>query len=195
MYCTSALQVLFAFSNWNWSSGITWPATGYLQIASRQNRATLLPPQLILSFEIRIVENDKCWQKYFPFHLFKIDRERNINFRFIKLKMTFQRFRLRLYSDDRFELALASSVVLEVSHRGCETFAQNISCFARQNHAVVRAARSVELKLKVALFGEMLSGFVCTFHPAAPGSNPKHTIYAFINLNLNLRCDMLKRWK
>ena len=30
--------------------------------------------------------------------------------------------------------------------------------------------------------------------PAA-GSNPKHTIYAFINLNLNLSCDLLKRWK
>ena len=26
----------------------------------------------------------------------------------------------------------------------------------------------------------MLSGFVCTFHPAAPGLTPKHTIYAFI---------------
>ena len=28
-----------------------------------------------------------------------------------------------------------------------------------------------------------LSGIVCAFHPAAPGSRPKHTIYAFINLN------------
>ena len=36
-----------------------------------------------------------------------------------------------------------------------------------------------------------LSEFVCAFHPATPGSNPKHTIYAFINLNLN--CIMLKR--
>ena len=36
-----------------------------------------------------------------------------------------------------------------------------------------------------------LSGFVCTFDPAALGSNPKHTIYAFINSNLNLNCDML----
>ena len=34
---------------------------------------------------------------------------------------------------------------------------------------------------------------VCTFYPAAPGSNPKHTINAFINLNLN--CDMLKKIK
>ena len=25
-------------------------------------------------------------------------------------------------------------------------------------------------------------GFVCTYHPAAQGSNPKHTIYAFFNL-------------
>ena len=24
-----------------------------------------------------------------------------------------------------------------------------------------------------------LSGFVCAYHPAAPGSSPKHTIYAF----------------
>ena len=28
-----------------------------------------------------------------------------------------------------------------------------------------------------------------------PDSNPKHTTYAFINLNLNLSCDMLKRRK
>ena len=27
-----------------------------------------------------------------------------------------------------------------------------------------------------------LSVFVCAFHPATPGSSPKHTIYAFINL-------------
>ena len=33
-----------------------------------------------------------------------------------------------------------------------------------------------------------LSGFVCTFHAAALGSNPKHTIYAFLKLYLN--CDM-----
>ena len=30
---------------------------------------------------------------------------------------------------------------------------------------------------------------------AAPGSNPKQPIYAFINLNLNLNCDMLKKTK
>ena len=24
-----------------------------------------------------------------------------------------------------------------------------------------------------------LSGFVCAYHPVAPGSNPKHTIYPF----------------
>ena len=27
-----------------------------------------------------------------------------------------------------------------------------------------------------------LSGFICDFHPAALGSSPKHTIYAFTNL-------------
>ena len=27
-----------------------------------------------------------------------------------------------------------------------------------------------------------LSGFICAFHPATPGSSTKHTIYAFINL-------------
>ena len=27
-----------------------------------------------------------------------------------------------------------------------------------------------------------LFGFVCAYHPAARGSNPKHTIYAFFNL-------------
>ena len=28
-----------------------------------------------------------------------------------------------------------------------------------------------------------LRGFVCAYHPTAPGSNPKHTIYAFFNLD------------
>ena len=32
-----------------------------------------------------------------------------------------------------------------------------------------------------------------TFHPTTPGSNPMHTIYAFININLN--CERLKRRK
>ena len=34
-------------------------------------------------------------------------------------------------------------------------------------------------------------GFVCAFHPAAPGSSPKHTIYAFFNLYLSfeLECE------
>ena len=41
----------------------------------------------------------------------------------------------------------------------------------------------------------LLSGFVCAFHPAALGSNPKHTIYVFINLNLNCNCNLLKRRK
>ena len=36
----------------------------------------------------------------------------------------------------------------------------------------------------------VFNGFVCAFHPAARDSNPKHIIYAFINLNLN--CGMLK---
>ena len=38
---------------------------------------------------------------------------------------------------------------------------------------------------------QQLCGFICAFHPAAPGSNPKHTNYAFINLNW----DMMKRRK
>ena len=28
----------------------------------------------------------------------------------------------------------------------------------------------------------LLRGFVCAYDPAAPGSNPKQTIYAFFNL-------------
>ena len=40
-----------------------------------------------------------------------------------------------------------------------------------------------------------LSGFVCAFHPATLGSNPEHTIYGLINLNLNLICEMLKKMK
>ena len=31
-----------------------------------------------------------------------------------------------------------------------------------------------------------LSGFVCSFHPATPGSNPKHTVNALINLKFKL---------
>ena len=29
----------------------------------------------------------------------------------------------------------------------------------------------------------MLSEYICTYHPAAPGSSPKHTFYAFNNLD------------
>ena len=38
-----------------------------------------------------------------------------------------------------------------------------------------------------------LSEFVCAFHRAAPGLNPKHTIYAFINLNLNIEKTKINR--
>ena len=42
-----------------------------------------------------------------------------------------------------------------------------------------------------------LSDWLCKYHVkklgAALGSDPKHTIYAFIDLNLN--CDMLKKTK
>ena len=31
-------------------------------------------------------------------------------------------------------------------------------------------------------FKWLLRGYVCVYHPAAAGSNPKHTIYAFFNL-------------
>ena len=31
----------------------------------------------------------------------------------------------------------------------------------------------------VLLEPQQLSGLICAFHPAAPGSSPKHTIYAF----------------
>ena len=34
-----------------------------------------------------------------------------------------------------------------------------------------------------------LSGFVCAYHPAAPGSSPKHTIYGFIVFVLYLSCE------
>ena len=35
---------------------------------------------------------------------------------------------------------------------------------------------------------QQLRGFVYTYHPAAPGSNPKHTIIAFFMLKLKLYC-------
>ena len=41
----------------------------------------------------------------------------------------------------------------------------------------------------------LVSGFVCAFHHATLGLNPKHIIYAFFNLNFNLSCDVLKRRK
>ena len=34
----------------------------------------------------------------------------------------------------------------------------------------------------------LFSGFVCAFHPAVPGSNPKHTIYAFSILYYICHC-------
>ena len=37
-----------------------------------------------------------------------------------------------------------------------------------------------------------LSGFVCAFHSAAPGSNPKHTIYDFLK-NIMHTFGKLKR--
>ena len=37
------------------------------------------------------------------------------------------------------------------------------------------------------LFG-VLSGFVCAFHPAAPGSIPKHTIYAYVYMLISELC-------
>ena len=38
-----------------------------------------------------------------------------------------------------------------------------------------------------------LGGFVCAFHPAAPGSSPKQTIYTFINLLNSVRRKNKKR--
>ena len=41
-----------------------------------------------------------------------------------------------------------------------------------------------------------LSGFVCAYQPAAPGSSPKHTIYAFIfvvEFVLLLSCEKQKK--
>ena len=45
---------------------------------------------------------------------------------------------------------------------------------------------STNLNKQSSLQGADISHWiVCAFHPAAPGSSPKHTIYAFINLHLN----------
>ena len=41
------------------------------------------------------------------------------------------------------------------------------------------------LNEKAAKHCHKIRGFVCAYHPAAPGSNPKHTIYAFFNLYWN----------
>ena len=44
--------------------------------------------------------------------------------------------------------------------------------------------------------GAAVAQWICMRLPSChPGSNPKHTIYPFINLNLSLNCDMLKRQK
>ena len=37
-----------------------------------------------------------------------------------------------------------------------------------------------------------LSGFVCAYHPAAVGSSPKHTIYAFI---IYSNCAIFVMWR
>ena len=42
--------------------------------------------------------------------------------------------------------------------------------------------------------GAAISGFVCAYHPAAPGLSPKHAIYAFsfIVFVLYLSCEKNK---
>ena len=39
----------------------------------------------------------------------------------------------------------------------------------------------------------LLSGFVCAYHPATPGSSPKHTIYAFYSQILYLIVIVLRK--
>ena len=47
----------------------------------------------------------------------------------------------------------------------------------RRHWCCIFVSKSTMKKLRCRV---LLSGFVCAFHPAAPGSTPKHTIYAFI---------------
>ena len=43
------------------------------------------------------------------------------------------------------------------------------------------------------LWGATIAQWICSHLPSChPGSNPKHTINTFFNLNLNLNCDVLK---
>ena len=55
------------------------------------------------------------------------------------------------------------------------------------NETVVRNRQ--EQYRKVIGVSPQLHGFVCAIHPATPGSSPKHTIYAFINL---IKCKKTK---
>ena len=48
------------------------------------------------------------------------------------------------------------------------------------NHLNMLRINNRRYKEKGKQCARYLSGFVCTYHPAAPGSSPKHAIYAFI---------------
>ena len=45
---------------------------------------------------------------------------------------------------------------------------------------------ATNLSGSIGLSSSLLRGFVCTYYFAAPGSNPKHTIYAFFQFVLKL---------
>ena len=59
--------------------------------------------------------------------------------------------------------------------------------------ALIAHNKKIESRSFLLLVPPYISGFVCPFHLAAPGSSPKHTIYAFINLYLN--CSLWNRRK
>ena len=73
--------------------------------------------------------------------------------------------------------------------RGWTIFKKNFLAQNLVQHDKIRFQESAYLKqLKFPNCIKMLPGwppqlrgFVCAYHPAAPGSNPKHTIYAFFN--------------
>ena len=63
------------------------------------------------------------------------------------------------------------------------TFVKALSGLSNTIHHTQYLCKIYECWLTIKLFPPgwppQLRGFVCTYHPAAPGSNPKHTIYAF----------------
>ena len=63
-----------------------------------------------------------------------------------------------------------------------------ISLWLFYYHPFLKTIKSLSSKIYVGKVVKQISGYICIYHPAAPGSNPKHIIYAFSICNW-IACD------